>query len=97
MLSGDLNGKEIQKRGDVCTHGLVALEVKNPFANAGDIRDSGLIPGLGRSPRRGHGNPLQYPCLENPWIVEPGGLQSMGLQSWMQLSDLALLHMYTCS
>ena len=40
--------------------------VKNPPANAGDLRDTGLIPGLGRSPRGGHGNPLQYSCLENP-------------------------------
>ena len=42
------------------------LVVKNPPTNAGDIRDIGLIPGLGRSPRGGHGNPLQYSCLENP-------------------------------
>ena len=42
-----------------------ALVVKNPSANTGDVRDSGLIPGLGRSPRGGHGNPLQYSCLEN--------------------------------
>ena len=41
--------------------------VKNPPANAGDIRDSGSIPGSGRSPAGGHGNPLQYSCLENPW------------------------------
>ena len=40
--------------------------VKNPFANAGDIRDSGLIPGLGRSPGEGNGNPLQYSSLGNP-------------------------------
>ena len=40
--------------------------VKNPPANAGDIRDVGLSPGLGRSPGGGHGNPLQYSCLENP-------------------------------
>ena len=40
--------------------------VKNPPANAGDLRDSGLIPGSGRSPGGGHGNPLQYSCLENP-------------------------------
>ena len=39
--------------------------VKNPPANAGDIRDMGSIPGLGRSPGEGHGNPLQYSCLEN--------------------------------
>ena len=40
--------------------------VKNSTANAGDIRNGGLIPGLGRSPGGGHGNPLQYSCLENP-------------------------------
>ena len=42
------------------------LVVKNPPANAGDIGDAGSIPGLGRSPGREHGNPLQYSCLENP-------------------------------
>ena len=40
--------------------------VKNPPANAGDVRDPGSIPGSGRSPGGGHGNPLQYSCLENP-------------------------------
>ena len=40
--------------------------VKNPPANAGDVRDTGSIPGLGRSSRGGHGNPFQYSCLENP-------------------------------
>ena len=40
--------------------------VKNLPANAGDIRDVGSIPELGRSPGGGHGNPLQYSCLENP-------------------------------
>ena len=44
----------------------VALAVKNPPADAGDIRDVGSIPELGRSPGWGHGNPLQYSCLENP-------------------------------
>ena len=39
--------------------------VKNPPANAGDKKDSGLIPGLERSLAGGHGNPLQYSCLEN--------------------------------
>ena len=39
--------------------------VKNPPANAGDVRDTGSIPGLGRSPGGGNGNPLQYSCLEN--------------------------------
>ena len=44
----------------------MSLLVKNPPANAGDIRDAGSIPASGRSPGGGHGNPLQYSCLENP-------------------------------
>ena len=40
--------------------------VKNLPANAGDIKDMGLIPGSGRSPGVGHGSPLQYSCLDNP-------------------------------
>ena len=44
----------------------VALVVKNPPANAGDLRDAGSIPGSGRFPGGGHGHPLQYSCLENP-------------------------------
>ena len=47
----------------------MALMVKNPPANARDIRDTGLIPGMGRSPGGGHGNPLQYSCLENPMDI----------------------------
>ena len=43
-----------------------ARVVKNLPANAGDIRDAGLIAGLKRYPGEGHGNPLQYSCLENP-------------------------------
>ena len=44
----------------------MALVVKNPPVKAGDVRDVGLIPGWERSPGGGHGNPLQYSCLENP-------------------------------
>ena len=44
----------------------VALVVKNLPANAGNIRNKGSIPGSGRSPGGGNGNPLQYSCLENP-------------------------------
>ena len=40
--------------------------VRNSPANAGDVRDTGSTPGSGRSPGGGHGNPLQYSCLENP-------------------------------
>ena len=43
----------------------MALVVEDPPANAGDLRDVGLIPGSGRSPGGGYGNPLQYSCLEN--------------------------------
>ena len=43
----------------------MSLAVKNPAANAGDTRDMGSIPWWGRSPGGGHGNPLQYSCLEN--------------------------------
>ena len=52
----------------------MALGVKKPPATAGDIRDVGLILGLGRSPGGGHGNQLQYSCLEEsprtekPWV-----------------------------
>ena len=44
----------------------VALVIKNPPANVGDIRGVGSVPGLGRPPGGGHGNPLWYSCLENP-------------------------------
>ena len=44
----------------------VTLVVKNLPAHAGDVRDTALIPGSGRSPGGGNGNPLQYSCLENP-------------------------------
>ena len=44
----------------------MTLVVKNPPANAGDIRDTGSIPGSGRSPGGGHSNLPQYSCLENP-------------------------------
>ena len=40
--------------------------IKNPLANAGDTGEEGSIPGSGRFPGEGHGNPLQYSCLENP-------------------------------
>ena len=59
------------------------LSVKNLLANAGDV---GLIPGLGRFPGRGHGNPLQYSCLENAmdkgawWVIVHGFEKS---QIWL--------------
>ena len=56
----------------------VAPVVKNPPANAGDARDVGLIPGLGKSSGVGKGNPLQYSCQENPMDRGTCRLQSMG-------------------
>ena len=44
----------------------MSLVVKNLPANAGDVRDTGSIPGSGRAPEGGHGNRLHYSCLENP-------------------------------
>ena len=55
----------------------VVLTVKNLAANAGDIREAGLIPGLARSPGGGHGNLLHYSCLENP--MDRGGV---GYRPW---------------
>ena len=63
------------------------LVIKNPPANAGDLRDVGLITGLGRSPGEGHGNPLQY---SYPWTEEPDRLQSIESQgvrwNWSKLA-----------
>ena len=61
---------------EICSSQVV-LAVKNPPANAGDARDTGLIPGSGRSPGEGHGNPTFLP-RKSPWTEELGGLQSMG-------------------
>ena len=67
----------------------VVLVIKTPPANAGDIRDAGSIPGLGRSPGGGHGNPLQYSCLENP--MDRGAWWATVhrvAKSWTQLKQL---------
>ena len=57
--------------------------VKNPPDNAGDVRDAGSIPGSGRSPGEGNGNPLQYSCLEDrmgrgAWWAASRWLQRVG-------------------
>ena len=54
--------------------------VGNNDVLAGDTRDVGSIPGLGRYPGEGHGNPLHYSCLENPMDRGAGGLHSLGSQ-----------------
>ena len=62
--------------------------IKNSPANAGDMRDTSLIPGSGRSPGEGHGNPLQYSCLENPMDKEI--CQATGpIESQTQLKQLS--------
>ena len=59
---------------EVWTGFLSGSALKNLPANAGDIRYAGWIPVSGSSPGGGHGNPLEYSCLENPMEEEPGGL-----------------------
>ena len=58
----------------------MALAVKNLPASAGDLKDTGSIPGWGRSPGVGNNNPLQYFAWRIPWTEEPDGLQSMWSQ-----------------
>ena len=68
----------------------VALVLKNPPANAGSIRDVGLIPGLGRAPGGGNGNSLQYSFLENP--MDRGAWQPTvhgAANRWAQLKQLS--------
>ena len=62
--------------------------VNNPPANAGDLRYVGSIPGKGRSPGGGHGNPLYYSCMENP--MERGAWRAMVhriAESWKRLKQ----------
>ena len=67
--------------------------VKNPSANAGDVRDRGSIPGLERSPGGGHGNPLQYSCLENHHGQRSlAGYSPQGCKE----SDMTEVTFYTC-
>ena len=84
MLCGDLNGKEIPKRGDICVQWAyqVALAAKNLPANAEAAGDMCSIPESGTFPGEGHDNPLQYSCLENPmdrgawWTTVYGNTES---------------------
>ena len=67
--------------------------VKNPPANAGDARDADAIPGLGRSPEEGNGNPLQYSCLENSldrgvWWARVHGVE----KNWTRLRNRTQQH-----
>ena len=67
---------------NLCFEGasLVALVVKNPLASAGDIRDTGSIPGLGRSLEEGMATHSSILAWRISWTEEPGGLQSTGSQ-----------------
>ena len=74
----------------------VALVVRNPSANAGDTGDLGSIPGLKRSPGEGHGNLLQYSCLENhmnrrAWQATVHGVT----KSWIQLKQHSIFLSYS--
>ena len=68
--------------------------VKNPLANAGDVRDEGLIPGSGRFPGGGHSNPLQYSCLDNP--MDRGAWQDTVYGITKSQTWLKQLSMHTC-
>ena len=63
----------------------MVLVVKNPPGNAGDIRDVGLIPGSGRSPGKGHGNPLQHSYLEN--LMDRGAWRNHSMRSQGAVHD----------
>ena len=79
---------DLREVGSILGALQVVLEVKNPPANAGDARDVSSIPGSGRFPEGGHGNPLQYSCLEKP--MDRGawrGYSPWGCKSRTQLSD----------
>ena len=64
----------------------VVLQVKNPPVNAGDIRDAGQSLGQEDFPEKGIETHSSIPAWKIPWTEEPVRLQSMSLQSWMQLS-----------
>ena len=67
--------------------------VKNLPANAGDTREAGLIPGSGRSPGGGHGNPLQYTYVENPMDTEAGrGIVDSVPKSQTRVKQLSKQH-----
>ena len=86
--------------GAECVHSSVLKRPpggKEPTCQCRDIRDAGLIPGLGRSPREVCGNPLQYSCLENP--VDKGAWQAMVhriTESWTRLKQsVSLYHCFS--
>ena len=99
ILFFSLTGIYHTRHGCISGASQVALLVKNRPANAGDIRNSDSIPGLGRSPGGGHSNPLQYSCLENPldrgaWWATVHGVAKR--QTWVKgLSTHTPMHFWT--
>ena len=86
---GDLPDAGIEPKS-LLSSALAGRFSKISPANAGDIRDAGLIPGLGKSPGEGNGNPLQYSCLENP--IDRGAWQAIvhGVaKSWTWLKQVS--------
>ena len=79
---------------DVKRTSQVVLVIKNPPANAGDIREVSLIPGWGRPPGEGHGSPLQHSCLENPmdrgawWAMVPRVSKSLTQLTWLSTHEM---------
>ena len=94
-------GPWVHKESDMTEPLSLSLQVtliKNSPTNAGDLRDTVSIPGLGRSPGEGHGNPLQFSCLENPLDKGACWATSMHSQGQTQLKQLTTLHTHlTCN
>ena len=90
FLPGELSNEHTQAS-------QVAL-LKNPPANAGDMRDMGSMPGSGRSPGGWHGNPLEYSCLENPWTERGAWWVTIHwvVKSWTRLKQLST-HAYSAA
>ena len=90
MLCGDLNGKEIQKRGDICIRrvSLVAPVVKNPSANTG-VRKGRFNTWVGKIPWRRKFSPLQHSRLENSLDSWQATVHSVA-QSWTQPKRLSM-------
>ena len=86
-------GRTLEKVWAYSADFQVALVIKNPPASAGDVRDLGLVPGLGRSPGEGNGNPLQYFCLENPmdrgtwWTTVHGVTKGQTQLKWLSTHE----------
>ena len=78
-----MSGREGERKGSVGHYLPFSSPLGFPGGASGKeptVREAGLILWLGRCPGGGHGNPLQYSCLENLMTEEPGGLHSVGSQ-----------------